>query len=159
MNRPISMLLAFAASAILGSASLSAQDSVNYQRTVDQVFGECRDKEAIIVDIRFNRGGLLHDQLAALFTGKVVAEFITREGINVATSPPNAGANPPPCWPMPAVTPTAASSRISTSATASAPLSAKESQARHRRLVDHRPRQDQIRHPPTRREGLEKQLV
>lgn len=71
----------------LGYVHINEMDEVNYQRTVDQVFGECRDKEAIIVDIRFNRGGLLHDQLAALFTGDVKAEFVTREEVNVGNIP------------------------------------------------------------------------
>ena len=68
-------------------AHINEMDEANYQRTVDQVFGECRDKEAIIVDIRFNRGGLLHDQLAALFTGDVKAQFVTREGVSVGNMP------------------------------------------------------------------------
>ena len=71
----------------LGYVHINEMDEANYQRTVDQVFGECRDKEAIIVDVRFNRGGLLHDQLAALFTGDVTAQFVTREGGNVGNIP------------------------------------------------------------------------
>jgi len=71
----------------LGYVHINEMNEANYQRTVDQVFGESRDKEALIVDIRFNRGGLLHDQLAALFTGDVVAEFVTREGLNVGNIP------------------------------------------------------------------------
>lgn len=71
----------------LGYLHINEMDAVNYQRTVDQVFGELRDKDAIVVDVRFNRGGLLHDQLAALFTGKVAAEFVTRDGLNVGNIP------------------------------------------------------------------------
>ncbi len=71
----------------LGYLHINEMDEANYQRTVDQVFGESRDKEAIVVDVRYNRGGLLHDQLAALFTGNVVAGFVTREGINVGNIP------------------------------------------------------------------------
>lgn len=48
-------------------------DAVNCQRTVDQVFGELRDKKAIAADVRFSRGGLPYDQLAVLFTGGAAA--------------------------------------------------------------------------------------
>ena len=53
----------------LGYLYISAMDGENYQRAVDYVFGEGRDMEAIVIDVRYNRGGNLHDQLVALFTG------------------------------------------------------------------------------------------
>jgi C-terminal processing protease CtpA/Prc len=40
-----------------------SMDEVIYQRTLDQVLGESQDKDALIVDVRFNRGGLLHEEL------------------------------------------------------------------------------------------------
>ena len=71
----------------IGYVHINEMDEANYQRTVDQVFGESRDKDALIVDVRFNRGGLLHDQLAALFTGDVKGAFITRDGLNMGNIP------------------------------------------------------------------------
>jgi len=71
----------------IGYVHINEMDEANYQRTVDQVFGELRDKEAIVVDVRFNRGGLLHDQLAALFTGDVKGAFVTRDGLNMGNIP------------------------------------------------------------------------
>ena len=70
-----------------GYVFINEMDEANYQQAVDQVFGESRNKEGLIVDVRFNRGGLLHDQLAALFTGDVVAQFATREGLNMGNIP------------------------------------------------------------------------
>ncbi len=78
----------------LGYVHIDAMDSENYQRTVDQVFGESRDKEGLIVDVRFNKGGLLHDQLAALFTGQVVGSFISRDGVNRGSIPMNRWTKP-----------------------------------------------------------------
>lgn len=71
----------------LGYVHINEMDEANYQRTVDQVFGELRDKEALVVDVRFNRGGLLHDQLAALFTGDVMGAFVTRDGLSMGNIP------------------------------------------------------------------------
>lgn len=71
----------------LGYVHISAMDSANYQRAVDQVFGESRDKEGLIVDVRFNKGGLLHDQLATLLTGQVIGGFVSRDGISRGSIP------------------------------------------------------------------------
>jgi len=71
----------------IGYVHINEMDEANYQRTLDQVFGESRGKEALIVDVRFNRGGLLHDQLAALFTGDVKGAFVTRDGLNMGNIP------------------------------------------------------------------------
>ena len=71
----------------LGYVHINAMDSANYQRTVDQVFGESRDKTGLIVDVRFNKGGLLHDQLATLLTGQVIGGFVSRDGISRGSIP------------------------------------------------------------------------
>jgi tricorn protease len=71
----------------IGYVHINEMDEANYQRTVDQVFGELRNKEALVVDVRFNRGGLLHDQLAALFTGDVKGAFVTRDGLSMGNIP------------------------------------------------------------------------
>jgi tricorn protease len=71
----------------LGYLYISEMDASNYQRAVDYIFGEGRDKEALVIDIRFNGGGLLHDQLATLFTGDVTADFISRDGFHAGRIP------------------------------------------------------------------------
>lgn len=71
----------------LGYLYISAMDGENYQRAVDYVFGEGRDKEGIVIDVRYNRGGNLHDQLVALFTGEVTADFQARDGFHASRIP------------------------------------------------------------------------
>lgn len=71
----------------LGYLYISEMDTDNYQRAVDYIFGEGRDKQALVIDIRFNRGGNLHDQLATLFTGDVTADFYSRDGYHASRIP------------------------------------------------------------------------
>lgn len=71
----------------LGYLYISAMDGENYQRAVDYVFGEGRDKEGMVIDVRYNRGGNLHDQLVALFTGDVTADFYARDGFHASRIP------------------------------------------------------------------------
>lgn len=66
----------------------------NYQRAYSEVFGELRDKEGLVIDVRFNGGGNLHDQLIALFTGESVAGFTNRDGEIVGRMPINRWAKP-----------------------------------------------------------------
>lgn len=71
----------------LGYLYISEMDGENYQRAVDYSFGEGRDKEALVIDIRYNRGGNLHDQLVTLFTGEVTADFYSRDGYHTSRIP------------------------------------------------------------------------
>jgi tricorn protease len=71
----------------LGYLYISAMDGANYQHAVDYVFGEGRDKDGIVIDVRYNRGGNLHDQLVALFTGDVTADFYARDGFHASRIP------------------------------------------------------------------------
>lgn len=71
----------------LGYLYISEMDEENYQRAVDYVFGEGRDKDALVIDIRYNRGGNLHDQLVTLFTGEVTADFTSRDGYHASQIP------------------------------------------------------------------------
>ena len=71
----------------LGYLYISEMNANNYQRAVDYIFGEGRDKEALVIDIRYNRGGNLHDQLATLFTGDVTADFYSRDGFHASRIP------------------------------------------------------------------------
>ncbi|MBV5330050.1 MAG: PDZ domain-containing protein [Chlorobium sp.] len=71
----------------LGYLYISEMDTDNYQRAVDYIFGEGLDKQALVIDIRYNRGGNLHDQLATLFTGDVTADFYSRDGYHASRIP------------------------------------------------------------------------
>jgi tricorn protease len=71
----------------LGYLYLSEMNQENYQRAVDYTFGEGRDKEGLVIDIRYNGGGNLHDQLVTLFTGEVTADFYARDGYHASRIP------------------------------------------------------------------------
>jgi tricorn protease len=71
----------------LGYLYISEMDGENYQRAVDYVFGEGRDKEGLVIDIRYNGGGNLHDQLVTLLTGEVTADFYARDGFHASRIP------------------------------------------------------------------------
>jgi len=71
----------------LGYLYLAEMNADNYQRAVDYIFGEGRDKEALVIDVRYNGGGNLHDQLATLFTGDVTADFVSRDGFQASRIP------------------------------------------------------------------------
>ncbi|MFZ4859120.1 MAG: S41 family peptidase [Desulfuromonadaceae bacterium] len=78
----------------IGYLHLSAMGLPNYQRAFGEIFGELKDKKAVVIDIRFNRGGNLHDQLIALFTGESYAGFTNRDGNTVALMPVNRWTRP-----------------------------------------------------------------
>ncbi|AOS43645.1 hypothetical protein Verru16b_00697 [Lacunisphaera limnophila] len=71
----------------LGYVHISAMDLPNYQQVYSDVVGDLGRKEALIVDIRYNKGGNIHDELVALFTGRDIASFTTRAGENIARIP------------------------------------------------------------------------
>ncbi len=52
------------------------------------------EKEAAIVDTRFNSGGFIHDQLTAFLTGKRHSGMVTRNGVELGTAPYNHWAKP-----------------------------------------------------------------
>ncbi len=45
---------------------------------IDEVFGLSMEKDALIVDTRFNGGGSLHDQLADSLNGRKVFDIVPR---------------------------------------------------------------------------------
>jgi len=61
-------------------------DSESYREVYSQLFGRHANKEAVIVDTRFNGGGWLHDDLATLLSGKHYADFMPR-GQYIASEP------------------------------------------------------------------------
>jgi tricorn protease len=58
-----------------------------YLSAYGDLFGRYRQTEAVLVDVRFNRGGNLHDPLVVMLTGQRVAELITRDGVPIAEIP------------------------------------------------------------------------
>jgi C-terminal processing protease CtpA/Prc len=53
-------------------------NSDSFRETYSKTLGKFRNKEALIVDTRFNGGGWLHNDLAILLSGKKYAEFVPR---------------------------------------------------------------------------------
>jgi len=70
----------------IGYVHVSGMDSESYREVYSQLFGRHADKEAVIVDTRFNGGGWLHDDLATLLSGKHYADFMPR-GQYIASEP------------------------------------------------------------------------
>jgi tricorn protease len=50
--------------------------------------------EGAVVDVRFNTGGLLHDQLVAFLDGERHSGFVTRNGVDLGLSPYDRWARP-----------------------------------------------------------------
>lgn len=62
----------------IGYVHIQAMNSESFRKVYSEVFGRYRNKEAIILDTRYNGGGWLHEDLATMFSGKKFAEFIPR---------------------------------------------------------------------------------
>lgn len=71
----------------LGYVHVPAMDAASYRRVHDAVLGRLARKEGLVVDVRYNTGGNLHDQLITLFTGQELASFTSRDGEIVARIP------------------------------------------------------------------------
>lgn len=71
----------------IGYIHFSSMDAPSFQRAYSELFGEYRDREAVIVDVRFNMGGNLHEELITLFTGKALGKNISRDGFVVGQIP------------------------------------------------------------------------
>jgi len=50
----------------------------SFRTVIDEVFGLSMEKDALIVDTRFNGGGSLHDQLADFLNGRKVFDIVPR---------------------------------------------------------------------------------
>ncbi len=71
----------------LGYIFLPEMSTDAYKRAYSEVTGDYREKEGLVIDIRYNMGGNIHDQLITLFTGEVYAGFTTRDGRVVGRMP------------------------------------------------------------------------
>jgi tricorn protease len=71
----------------LGYVHVPAMDLAGYLQAYGDLFGQHRLAEAVVVDVRYNGGGNLHDQLSALLTGRHVAGLVSRDGVRFADIP------------------------------------------------------------------------
>lgn len=65
----------------LGYAHVRAMNDASYRAFYEQVMGKHFDKEALIVDTRFNGGGWLHDDLATFLSGKAYVDLYPRNDL------------------------------------------------------------------------------
>ncbi len=57
---------------------VEGMNSPSYRTVYDELLGKYRNREAVIVDTRFNGGGWLHNDLAILLSGKEYVRFTPR---------------------------------------------------------------------------------
>ncbi len=62
----------------IGYVHIKGMNSQSFREIYSDIFGRYRNKEAIILDTRFNGGGWLHEDLAIMLSGKKFAEFVPR---------------------------------------------------------------------------------
>lgn len=72
----------------LGYVHVRGMNSESFRKVYSDIFGKFNNKEAIIVDTRFNGGGWLHDDLATLLSGRHYADFVPR-GQYIGSEPIN----------------------------------------------------------------------
>lgn len=63
----------------LGYMHVQGMNDESFREFYDQVMGKYYNKQALIVDTRFNGGGWLHDDLATFLSGKQYINFVPRE--------------------------------------------------------------------------------
>jgi tricorn protease len=78
----------------IGYIYIPEMNTESYRRAYSEVTGDYHDKEGLVIDIRYNMGGNIHDQLITLFTGEVYAGFTTRDDRVVGRIPTGRWAKP-----------------------------------------------------------------
>ncbi|MBK6850283.1 MAG: PD40 domain-containing protein [Burkholderiales bacterium] len=71
----------------IGYLHLSHMALGSYLEAYSDLFGQHRHAEAVLVDVRHNGGGNLHDALIAMLTGASHASMVTRDGVRLGTIP------------------------------------------------------------------------
>jgi tricorn protease len=62
----------------VGYLHISAMGGGNYRRFIQDLFGECWDKDAMVMDIRFNNGGSIHDQILTVLMRRKYGYSVAR---------------------------------------------------------------------------------
>ncbi len=70
----------------LGYVHVRGMNSASFREVYAEVMGRYADKEAIVIDTRFNGGGWLHDDLATFFRGETYVTYSPR-GNDIGTDP------------------------------------------------------------------------
>jgi C-terminal processing protease CtpA/Prc len=77
----------------LGYIHIRGMNSASFRDVYRDLLGKYRNKEAVVVDTRFNGGGWLHDDLATLLSGKEYQQFTPR-GVYIGSDPFNKWTKP-----------------------------------------------------------------
>lgn len=92
----------------VGYVYLPEMSSAVYEEVVADALGRQRNREALIVDVRFNKGGYLANTLVEFLTGSGSAQGMARSwprlGKGRRMPPPASGPNPRWYWSMRAAT-------------------------------------------------------
>ncbi|ELJ8561863.1 tricorn protease [Vibrio cholerae] len=78
----------------LGYVHLAAMDAASFEQMQNDMFGLEKDKLGLVVDVRFNAGGWLHDQVMEILSGTRHSVMQTRDGYVVSSFPERRWAKP-----------------------------------------------------------------
>ncbi|NGZ14936.1 protease [Vibrio aestuarianus] len=78
----------------LGYVHMAAMDAQSFEKMQNDMFGVDNNKEALVVDVRFNQGGFLADQMMMILSGQRHTVEETRDGYQVASYPTRRWAKP-----------------------------------------------------------------
>ena len=62
----------------IGYVHIQGMDSESFRTAYDRILGKHRNREAVIVDTRFNGGGWLHNDVALLLSGREYVRYTPR---------------------------------------------------------------------------------
>ena len=62
----------------IGYVHIKGMDSPSFRKIYSELLGRNRNKEAVVVDVRHNGGGWLHDDVVTLLSGKEYERFVPR---------------------------------------------------------------------------------
>lgn len=71
----------------VGYVHIQSMNDQSFRNTVDEVVGKNKDKNALIVDTRFNGGGWLHNDLNTFLSGKTYMHYAPQGNIVPQTEP------------------------------------------------------------------------
>lgn len=77
----------------LGYVHIKGMNSESFRKTYSELLGRYRQKEAVVVDIRHNGGGWLHEDLMVLLSGKEYQRFVA-QGQYIGSDPFNQWTKP-----------------------------------------------------------------
>lgn len=77
----------------LGYIHIKAMNSESFRNTYSELLGRYRHKEAVIIDVRHNGGGWLHEDLMVLLSGKEYQRFVA-QGQYIGSDPFNQWTKP-----------------------------------------------------------------